>query len=131
MEVTSENVHDSVAWDAIYEQVTSKYDVQFATMDAGYKTPRSLKKVLNDHKTPILPYARSNGKKDGYHPWDYTYDPVNDYFVCPQGKTLRQTTTDKDGKRCYRSTPKECKNCPSKALCGANEKGQKLYTMHI
>ncbi|MGM9660898.1 MAG: IS1182 family transposase [Faecousia sp.] len=131
VEVTAGNVPDSVAWDAIYEQVTSKYDVQFVTMDAGYKTPWIAKKVLDDHRIPILPYTRSKGKKDGYRPWDYTYDPVNDCFICPHGKTLRHTTTDKDGKRSYRSTPKECKNCPSKALCGANEKGQKLYTTHI
>lgn len=131
VEVTAGNVHDSVAWDAIYEQVTSKYDVQFVTMDAGYKTPWIAKKVLDDNRIPILPYTRSKGKKDGYRPWDYTYDPVNDQFICPHGKVLRHTTTDKDGKRIYRSPPKECKDCPSKALCGANEKGQKLYTTHI
>ena len=33
--------------------------------------------------------------------------------------------------RDYRSTPKDCVNCPCKAKCGANEKGQKLYTAHI
>ena len=26
---------------------------------------------------------------------------------------------------------KHCKNCPFKALCGANEKGQKVITTHI
>ncbi|MCD8051425.1 MAG: hypothetical protein LUE89_07085 [Clostridiales bacterium] len=44
MEVTAGNVHDSVAWDAIYDAVTSKYNVQFVTMDAGYKTPWIAKK---------------------------------------------------------------------------------------
>ena len=41
------------------------------------------------------------------------------------------TTTDRDGKRIYRSTPKNCVNCPSKAYCKANEKGQKVFTTHI
>ena len=31
----------------------------------------------------------------------------------------------------YRSTPKECRNCPYKFACGANEKGQKMMTTHI
>ena len=31
----------------------------------------------------------------------------------------------------YRSNTKHCKNCPFKALCGANEKGQKVITTHI
>ena len=39
VEVTAGNVHDSVAWDKVYDDVTGKFDVQFVTMDAGYKTP--------------------------------------------------------------------------------------------
>jgi transposase len=132
VEVTAGNVHDSVAWDAVYEEVTEKFEnAKFVVMDAGYKTPWIAKKTLDDGKIPILPYTRYKGKKDGYKPWDYEYDPVQDQFVCPQGGILRHTTTNKDGKRAYRSTPKDCKNCPCKAQCGANEKGQKLLTTHI
>jgi hypothetical protein len=132
VEVTAGNVHDSVAWDAVYEEVTEKFEnAKFVVMDAGYKTPWIAKKTLDDGKIPILPYTRYKGKKDGYKPWDYEYDPVQDQFVCPQGGILRHTTTNKDGKRTYRSTPKDCKNCPCKAQCGANEKGQKLLTTHI
>ena len=131
VEVTAGNVHDSVAWDGIYEQVTSKFAVQFVTMDAGYKTPWIAKKTLDDGKVPILPYTRYKGNKEGYKPWDYTYDPVNDAYICPQGKSLRHTTTDRDGKRTYRSTPEKCRNCPCRAKCGANEKGQKALTAHI
>ena len=59
------------------------------------------------------------------------YDPIKDVFVCPHGEELRHTTTDREGKRIYRSTPKNCLRCPSKAYCGASEKGQKLLTTHI
>jgi transposase len=131
VEVTAGNVHDSVAWDAVYDKVTSQFEVQFVTMDAGYKTPWIAKKTLDSGKVPILPYTRGHGKKDGYHPWDYIYDPATDMFACPQGQLLRHTTTDKEGKRVYRSTPKNCKDCPAKEKCGANEKGQKLLTTHI
>ena len=131
VEVTAGNVHDSVSWDAVYDDVTSRFDVQFVTMDAGYKTPWIAKKTLDDRRIPILPYTRYKGKKDQYKPWEYQYDPVNDQYVCPQGGILRHTTTSKDGKRSCRSTPKNCKNCSCKALCGANEKGQKLLTTHI
>ena len=50
-----------------------------------------------------------------------------------QGRSVRLDikATDKDGKRTYRSTPKDCKNCPCRGLCGANEKGQKIHTTHI
>ena len=131
VEVTAGNVHDSVAWDKVYDDVTHKHEVQFVTMDAGYKTPWIAKKTLDDGKVPILPYTRYNGNQDRYKPWEYTHDPANDTYTCPRGGILRHTTTDRDGKRTYRSTPKECVDCPCKAKCGANEKGQKLYTAHI
>ena len=131
VEVTAGNVHDSVAWDKVYDDVTSKYDVQFAAMDAGYKTPWIAKKTLDDGKVPVLPYTRYTGNKERYKPWEYTYDPADDTYVCPHGEKLRHTTTDRNGKRTYRSTPERCRNCPSRGKCGANEKGQKVYTTHI
>lgn len=98
------------------------------TVNNAYKTPWIAKKALDDGRIPILPYTRYHGKKDGYKPWDYTYDLAADTYICPQGKILRHTTTDRDGRR---FSPKDCKNCPCKSLCGANEKGQKLFTTHI
>ena len=129
--VTAGNIHDSVAWDTVYDEVTAKHEVKFVTMDAGYKTPWIVKKTFDDGRIPILPYTRPTRKRTGYKPWDYTYDPIKDQFVCPQGQILRHTTTDREGKRTYRSTPKNCTACPCKGWCGANEKGQKVLTTHI
>ena len=129
--VTAGNVHDSVAFDAIYDQVTQKHDVKFVAMDAGYKTPWIAKKVLNDGKIPLLPYTTYKGNKDQWKPWDYEYDLKNDSFTCKLGGILRHTTTDKNGKRSYRTSPKHCKDCPHKHKCGANEKGQKVFQRHI
>ena len=131
VEVTAGNVHDSVAWDKVYDDVTSRYDVELITMDAGYKTPWIAKKILDDGRIPILPYTKYKGKQDRYKSWEYTYDPASDSFTCPHGEVLRHTTTDREGKRTYRSTPEKCRNCPSRAKCGANEKGQKVLTTHI
>ena len=83
VEVTAGNIHDSVAWDKLYDNVTGKFDVQFVTMDAGYKTPWIAKKTLDDGKVPILPYTRYTGNKGRYKPWEYTYDPANDTYICP------------------------------------------------
>jgi transposase len=132
VEVTAGNVHDSVAWDALYDQVTNRFpEVEFVTMDAGYKTPWIAKKTLDDGRIPILPYTRHNYKEGTYRPWEYKYDPKEDHFICPHGGILRHTTTDRDGKRIYRSNTKHCKGCPFKERCGANEKGQKVMTRHI
>lgn len=41
--VTSGNVHDSVAFDKLYEKVTKRFpQIETVTMDAGYKTPVDL-----------------------------------------------------------------------------------------
>lgn len=129
--VTPGNVHDSVAFDNLYDTVTKQFDPKFLAMDSAYKTPWICKKILEDGRIPILPYTRYGGNSDHYKPWDYTYEPANDTYTCPQGGVLRHTTTDKEGKRTYRTSPKQCANCPHKHLCGANEKGQKIFQRHI
>ncbi len=132
VEVTAGNVSDSVAWDAVYDQVTNSFpEVKFVTMDVGYKTPWIAKKVLEDSRIPILPYTCYKGKNDRFRPWDFTYDLVNDSFICPRGHELRHTTTSKEGKRTYRSSTKICKDCPCRTVCGANENGQRMLTTHI
>ena len=111
VEVTAGNVHDSVAWDAVYDEVTRKFnEVKFVTMDAGYKTPWIAKKTIEDGRVLVLPYTRYTGRQDRYKPWEYTYDPANDTYTCPRGGVLRHTTTDRDGKRTYRSTPEQCRS---------------------
>lgn len=107
------------------------YEAQFIVMDAGYKTPWIVKKTLDDSRIPILPYTQAKTAKGHFRPWEYKYDVVTDTLTCPHGKTLRHTTTDRDGKRIYRSTPSECRNCPRRSECGANEKGQKMVQRHI
>jgi len=132
VEVTAGNIHDSVAWDALYEQVTDKFeDAEFIVMDAGYKTPWIAKRTLDDSRIPILPYTNHHYKEGQYRPWEYEYDPATDTFTCPHGGILRHTTTNKDGKRTYRTDPKKCKDCPFRGSCGANEKGQKMIQTHI
>lgn len=132
VEVTAGNVHDSVAWDALYGQVTGRFpEAEFITMDAGYKTPWIAKKILDDGRVPILPYTNHHLRRDIYKLWEYEYNPKDDCFICPHGGKLRHTTTDKEGKRTYRSDTKYCKDCPFKERCGANEKGQKNLITHI
>ena len=118
-------VHSVAEIDLIFQQVcngTVRPVVKFVTMDAGYKTPRIAKKTIEDGRVPVLPYTRYTGRQGRYKPWEYDYDPANDTYTCPRGGILRHTTTDRDGKRTYRSTPEQCRNCPCKAKCGANEK---------
>ena len=132
VEVTPGNIHDSVAWDAVYDSVCNRFpEVEALAMDAGYKTSWIARKILRDGRIPVLPYTRRHTKKYAFKPWDYQYNEALDCMVCPAGELLRHTTTDRNGKRTYRSTPGVCMNCPCREKCGANGKGQKLIQRHI
>ena len=131
VEVTAGNIHDSVAFDDVYRSLTARFDPRYFVMDAGYKTPWIAKKLFSDGREPILPYTRPRTPADRYAFWMYTYDAETDTYICPNGGVLRHTTTDRDGKRIYRSTPSRCAGCPCKERCGANAKGQKQLTAHI
>lgn len=64
VEVTSENVHDNVAWDALYDQVSANVQkTEYFTMDAVYKTPWIMKKLLDNGIIPLVPYTRYKGRR--------------------------------------------------------------------
>ena len=89
-EITPGNVHDSVAFDAVFERLKTHYpEVQVVTADAGYKTPWICKQIFDSGKIPSLPYKRPMTKK-GNLPWyAYVYDDYYDCVLCPQDKVLR------------------------------------------
>lgn len=55
-EITLSNVHDSIAFDTVFERLTAHYpEVQAVTADAGYKTPWIWNKSLTveeSHRSP-------------------------------------------------------------------------------
>ena len=55
VEVTAGNVHDSVAWDKVYDDVTEKFKVQFVTMDAGYDSVD-----FSSQHLLVCPYCTTN-----------------------------------------------------------------------
>ena len=87
--ITSGNVHDSVAFDDLYERVTERFpEIKIITMDAGYKTPWICKRVIEDGRLTSLPYKRPM-TKEGFHEWyQYVYDEYLDIVICPEYKSL-------------------------------------------
>ena len=130
--VTSGNVHDSVAFDELYERVTKRFpEIKIVTMDAGYKTPWICKRVIDDGRIPSLPYKRPM-TKEGFHEWyKYVYDEYLDIVICPEYKSLRYATTNRDGYREYKSLSYQCSKCPTMHLCTESKDCQKIVTRHI
>ena len=117
VEVTPGNVHDSVAFDPVFERLIEHYpEVEVVTADAGYKTPWICKQVIDSGRTPSLPYKRPMTKQ-GNLPWyEYVYDEYYDCVLCPQYKVLEYATTNRDGYREYKSTGYICQNCPVRGM---------------
>ena len=126
------NVHDSVAFDGLYEKLVEKNpEIKAIVADAGYKTPWISKRVLDDGRIPVLPYKRPMGKKDFFKPYEYVYDKYYDCVICPENQVLDYATTNREGYKEFKSKGYICKSCPSKHLCTENAKFEKTVTKHI
>lgn len=132
VEVTPGNLHDSVVFDMVYDRVTARFpQIAMVTMDAGYKTPWICKKVVDDGRAPSLPYKRPMTADYGHKWYEYVYDEYNDWIICPEYKTLRYATTNREGYREYKSKPYICENCPTRHLCTHSRSCQKTVTRHV
>ncbi len=126
------NVHDSVAFDGLYDQLIWHFpQISAFVMDAGYKTPWICKKVLDDGRIPVLPYKRPMGKAGFFRPYEYVYDEYYDCVLCPENQILQYSTTNREGYREFRSKGYICENCPSLGFCTESRNHVKIVTKHI
>lgn len=130
--VTAGNVHDSVVFDEVYDEVTQKFEeVESVGVDAGYKTPWICKKVLDDGKEIMTPYKRPISKKGFFRSYEFVYDEYYDCVVCPNNKVLKYSTTNRDGYREFKSNPEDCKGCKYRDKCTESKNYQKTVNKHI
>ena len=130
--VTPGNVHDSVAFDDVYDKVTEQFpEVETIVADSAYKTPHICKKVFDDDRVLSTAYKRPQTMKGGHEWYKYVYDEYYDCIICPEYQPLEYSTTNRDGYREYKSDPKICVNCPTRHLCTRSKSCQKTVTRHI
>ena len=131
MTVNPGNVHDSVAFDGLYERLKKHFEMRYVVADAGYKTPWICKRVIDDGKIPVLPYKRPMGKDGFFKPYEYIYDEYFDCVLCPENRVLSYSTTNRDGYREFKSKSYFCENCPSLNRCTANSSCTKTVLKHL
>lgn len=130
--VTPGNVHDSVAFDDVYDKVTGRFpEVETVVADSAYKTPHICKKVFEDGRVLSTAYKRPQTMKGGHEWWKYVYDEYYDCILCPEFQPLPYSTTNRDGYREYKSDPKICKGCPTRQLCTHSKDCAKTVQRHI
>ncbi len=116
--VTPGNVHDSVAFDEVYDKVTKKFpQAETIVADAAYKTPHICKKAFNGGSTLSTACKRPQTMKGGREWWKYVYDEFYDCVICPEYQPLKSSTANRDGYRVYKSNPNICAACQTRDLC--------------
>ena len=129
--VNAGNIHDSVAFDGLYERLKKRLAMRYVVADAGYKTPWICKRVIDDGLIPVLPYKRPMGKDGFFRPYEYIYDEYFDCVLCPENHVLSYSTTNRDGCREFKSKPYICENCPSRSKCTTNSQCTKTVLKHL
>lgn len=130
--VTPGNVHDSVAFDDVYDKLTENYpEIETIIADSAYKTPHICKKVFDDGRVLSTAYKRPMTKRGGHEWWKYVYDEFYDCIICPEYQVLNYRTTNRDGYREYKSNSEICKECPTRQLCTESKDCVKTVTKHI
>ncbi len=130
--VTPGNVHDSVAFDDVYDKVTERFpEIEAVVADSAYKTPHICKKVFDDGRTLSTAYKRPQTMEGGHEWWKYVYDEYYDCIICPEYQALNYSTTNRDGYREYKSDSEICKNCQTRHLCTHSKDCVKTVTRHI
>ena len=130
--VTPGNIHDSVAFDDVYDKVTEQFpEIETVVADSAYKTPHICKKIFDDNRVLSTAYKRPQTMKGGHKWYEYVYDEYYDCIICPEYQPLEYSTTNRDGYREYKSDPKICVNCPTRHLCTRSKTCQKTVTRHI
>ena len=78
-----------------------------------------------------MPYKAPMTKKGYFKKYEYVYDELYDFYICPNGETLSYTTTKRDGYREYKSDPEKCKECPLREQCTKSKNHTKVINRHL
>lgn len=114
----------------LYDKLLS-YHPEMMVLDAGYKTPAIAHLLIEDQIEPLFPYKSPQTKKGFFRKYEYVYDEYYDCYICPEGKILTYSTTNRDGYREYKSNCRDCKDCPSLSKCTESKEHVKIVTRHI
>ena len=124
------NNHDSTTFPELYDKIKD-IGIDTMIMDAGYKTPAIAKTLLDDGIKPLFPYKSPMTKEGFFKKYEYAYDEYYDCYICPSGKTLEYSTTNREGYREYKSCGEECEGCPYLSQCTLSQNHVKVITRHI
>lgn len=124
------NENDKKTFPQLYEKLKA-FHPEKLVMDAGYKTPAIARMLLKDGVTPIMPYTKTRATKGMFSKNDFIYDEYFDEYLCPGGRELSYSTTNREGYREYKSDRKICARCPYLEQCTKSRDHVKVVNRHV
>jgi len=91
-------------------------EIETLSADAGYAHGKNYEHLEKKNIDAIIPPQKENNNPKHLPIRLFKYDAKNKIVKCPAGKTLTRRTENKQG-WIYRSTAKDCCNCPLKKRC--------------
>jgi transposase len=133
--VTPGNVNDSTVYiERLKRQMETfgfKETLEAVPLDSGYRTSYICKHLLGMDIFAVIA-GRNAATFEGILPKSqFTYDPKQDAYICPNGKTLDYFTTNRSGYQEYRSNKVQCGECPLRDQCITNVNKQRTIQRHL
>jgi transposase len=89
--------------------------------DAGYHSGENLAAMAQRGQTVLMPESQQRALTSPYHKDAFTYDEAADTYTCPEGQTLRYSTSRTNRKGvtvlAYRLSRGICRVCPAFGIC--------------
>jgi len=131
--VTAGNVSDVTPMPKILEEVKNRLGKlpKYLGLDAGYHNAPMAHLLEKNDIQGVVGYSRHSRKTQYYGKWKFTYDPETNTYICPNDKRLHWITTNRDGYREYKTSAKDCQNCPHRAQCISAKAKRREVARHV
>lgn len=126
------------ATETMLERTEERFSLKpdYIAGDVAYGTAEMLGWLVDRDIDPHIPVWDKGRRGNGtYSRDDFTYDPEDDLYICPNGKNLRQyrlagrlakAKPPKDGLLRYRARKADCDGCPLKKQCCPKDSARKV-----
>ena len=131
--ITPANVNDAEPVAEILQDIEKRLGKQpkYMGLDAGYHSAPVCHQLAQAGIQPAIGYRRHTHKGDYFGKYRFTYDPIQNVYLCPQGHELTWRTTNREGYREYWSDSRTCRDCPRRAKCFSAKSSRRQVTRHV
>lgn len=104
---------------------TTRFRHEIVNADSGFSSVENLEKLQEDKQDALIPDRRMEAENRGvsskgdYDRSHFSYDAVNDIYICPQSKQLQNKSSSKQNGRTYNLYYNQdaCGSCKQRKKC--------------